>query len=101
MTTINGIGGTGGPTQPGEPGEPGEPRKAVSKGGVEQLRSDQVHLSADARHLASLAKTAGSLPEIRTERIEALRTAVVNGSYDPDPRAVARAILEFEDGLPF
>ena len=60
-----------------------------------------MELSADARRVASLVDAARSLPEIRHHKVESLRRALSRGTYDVDPRSVARAILEFEDGLPF
>jgi len=33
-------------------------------------------------------------PDVRTERVRALQQQIRNGSYNPDPREVAKQILE-------
>ena len=59
---------------------------------------DRVEVSAAARRMAVLFEAVDRLPEIREERVEELRQALRDG-YEVEPRRLARAILEFEDGL--
>jgi negative regulator of flagellin synthesis FlgM len=95
--TIHGIGGPGSPHRPDGPGG----TKPVDKSRSSQpAGGDRVELSAEARKVSALADEAGRLPEIRREKVETLRQAMEKGTYRVDPRLVARAILEFEDGFP-
>jgi len=60
---------------------------------------DRIEVSLAARRMARLVDAAGRLPELRAPRVDALRDALRGGTYDVEPRALARSILEFEDGL--
>lgn len=42
----------------------------------------------------------GSLPEVDTNRIESIKTALANGEYQPDPEVIARKFSEIESLLP-
>jgi flagellar biosynthesis anti-sigma factor FlgM len=55
-------------------------------------------MSPQAREVARLSESAARLPEVRDEIVGRLRAAVGQGTYQVDPSAVARAIVEFEDG---
>lgn len=61
--------------------------------------SDRIELSAEARLLSSLLRATLDLPAVRTTEVERFREAIVAGAYTVDPGDLARAILEFEDGL--
>jgi flagellar biosynthesis anti-sigma factor FlgM len=61
--------------------------------------SDRVEVSTEARRIAALAEAAAALSGVRNERVEPLRHAIDEDTYRVDPRAVARAILEHEDGF--
>jgi len=54
---------------------------------------DQAVLSGAHVQVAALAAQASQLPEIREERVQALRHAVVSGEYHPDPQEVAGALI--------
>ena len=62
-----------------------------------QQPGDRVELSDRARKVAALADKAAGLPDVRREKVEALRRSLDDGVYRVDPRHVARKILEFED----
>jgi flagellar biosynthesis anti-sigma factor FlgM len=49
--------------------------------------------------VAALAETASRFPEVRQDKVDTLRRALVAGTYEVNPQRLARAILEFEDGL--
>jgi negative regulator of flagellin synthesis FlgM len=55
---------------------------------------DSVNISAAARSMAAALKGVSSAPEIREERIAAIKAAVASGTYSVDSRALARAIVE-------
>lgn len=91
---LDGIGGTGKPGGPGRSEErPGKAEKSEATG------RDRVEVSGDARRVSELARKAAALPEVRQDKIDSIREAVEEGTYEVRPRHLARAILEFEDGL--
>lgn len=93
---IHDIGGHGGPRRPEGPGGSGSAEGASSKKPVER---DRVELSEAARSRLALLKAAQELPDVRADRVDSLRRAIEAGAYSVDPRRLAQAILEFEDGL--
>ncbi len=64
---------------------------SVSRGSLGQ---DQAQLSGARAQISALTAQALQLPDVRQGRVESLREAVQSGSYAPDPRAVAGAILD-------
>ena len=61
--------------------------EAVSEG-------DSAGVSDNARALSHALQAVEAAPEARAERISALRQQIARGEYDPDPREVARKLLE-------
>ena len=57
-------------------------------------QSDQVHLSGKAKELDALKKIIQQMPEIRTDKVEALKKAIQEGTYQVDSFQVAGKILE-------
>jgi negative regulator of flagellin synthesis FlgM len=57
-------------------------------------KTDQVHLSGKAKELAELKQVINQMPEIRTDKVEALKKAIQEGSYQVDSLKVAGKILE-------
>jgi len=53
---------------------------------------DHTQLSGAHIQVAALAAQAAQLPEVRQERVHALRQAVESGSYHADPEKVADAL---------
>jgi negative regulator of flagellin synthesis FlgM len=64
--------------------------KASSAPNVE----DKASLSVDALSVSSLEEQAMSAPPVRQDKVEALRQAIQNGEYKPEPEKIAQAILE-------
>ncbi len=58
-------------------------------------------LSADSARLSALHSQLASVPEIRQERVEALRASLLNGTYRADAGATASAMMSehFGDGV--
>jgi flagellar biosynthesis anti-sigma factor FlgM len=54
----------------------------------------RVELSARSRELAAVLAAAAAAPDVRAERLEALRRELTAGTYRVDPVVVARAMLE-------
>jgi flagellar biosynthesis anti-sigma factor FlgM len=89
---INGSGLANGPDLPAK-----EPMARQVSG--ETSGGDRVELSPRAREIASLAAANERLPEVRAERVEALRREIAEGTYRVEASIVARAFLEYEHGL--
>lgn len=77
------VTGAGAPPEPA--GAPVRATAAAADGG------DAVQVSETARLLAGLGQ--GTVDEVRSERVAALRQAIASGTYRVDPAAVARAFL--------
>jgi flagellar biosynthesis anti-sigma factor FlgM len=88
------------PSGVGRPERPG-PKAQTPRGpsAPEPSALDRVEISTYALRIAQLAEEARALPELRTDHVEQIRQALADGSYRADPRAVARAAVEFEDAL--
>ena len=66
-----------------------------SPAAVASTGEDLAQLSGARAQVASLTAQASQLPEIRQERVEALRQALADKRYLPDLRNVAGAMLEW------
>lgn len=55
---------------------------------------DSSGISASARELSRARAAVESADDVRQERIQALREQIARGEYNPDPREVAKKILE-------
>ncbi len=85
------INGTGGPASIARAGKSGKAsgKKRAGKSGA----GDRVKV-ADAASLREKARTMlADLPEVRLERIEAIRDAIERGAFRTDSRRVARRIV--------
>lgn len=59
-------------------------------------RKDAVTLSAEGRHMQALQRRLTETPEVRTEKVEALRKAIEAGEYHVSAEKIAEKILEQE-----
>jgi len=57
------------------------------------LGEDQAQLSGTHVHIQELAAQLSQLPEIRQEKVNALRELVLGGSYQPSSKQVAEAVF--------
>ena len=55
--------------------------------------ADRAGITDEARELARALEAVRAAPEVRAQRIAALRRAIAEGRYRPDPREVARALI--------
>ncbi len=92
MNNINGINSYGGPNAIGPPGpqssNPGKPAAEVEKS------SDQVEISSIAQYLQKIAL----LPEIRPEKVNPVKQALAEGTYDVEGK-LPQALDIFLDEL--
>lgn len=61
--------------------------------------SDTVSLSDGARQLGKLEPTSIPAPVIDTERVEQVKQALADGSYNVDPEKIADKLMQFESML--
>jgi flagellar biosynthesis anti-sigma factor FlgM len=66
---------------------------ASSSAAAGALGEDQAQLSGAHVQVEALAAQASHLPEVREERVQALRQAIQSGHYQPSPESVAGALL--------
>jgi negative regulator of flagellin synthesis FlgM len=59
-------------------------------------RVDQVDVSSMGKEISKLVERAKQLPDIRQERVEALRQQVQSGKYEVSSKQIADAILRDE-----
>jgi len=69
-------------------------RKASSKAPSTPNVEDKASLSVDALSVSSLEAKALNAPEVRQDKVEALRQAIQNGDYKVEAEKIAQAILE-------
>lgn len=55
---------------------------------------DTVHISAQGQMLNRIQSQVGKEAPINKEKVEALKSAIANGSYKPDAQAIARRMIE-------
>ena len=61
--------------------------------------NDTVSLSDSAVKLGQLDNSAVSAPVIDTQRVEQVKQAIIDGSYEVDPAKVADKLMQFESIL--
>jgi len=62
-------------------------------------RTDKVSLTDTATQLQSLQQTLADAPVVNNERVEALRAAVSDGSYQVDAAELSQNMINFESQL--
>ncbi|RMG04209.1 MAG: flagellar biosynthesis anti-sigma factor FlgM [Nitrospirae bacterium] len=56
--------------------------------------ADQVELSGRAKEVENLKAEIAALPEIRQEKVEAIKKAIESGNYRIDPGKIAERIID-------
>lgn len=69
-------------------------RGRVSAPAAEPARPDSAGFSEDARELSRAQAAVEGSADVRSARVKALKAQIARGEYQPDPREVARKILE-------
>jgi negative regulator of flagellin synthesis FlgM len=64
-------------------------------------KTDQVSLSDTAKELNKLTEIVNSMPDVRADKVEALKNAIASGTYDVKGDAVAGKLIKSSivDGL--
>jgi negative regulator of flagellin synthesis FlgM len=69
-----------------------ETREAAA--GQKSSNADSSGITEGARELAQARDVVEASPEVRAEKVAALKAAIANGTYNADPREIARSLLE-------
>ncbi len=64
-----------------------------------ETRPDTVSLTDTATQLQSLQQTLSEVPEVDSDKVEAIRAAIADGSYSVDVNELAQNLIEFEQQL--
>ena len=73
--------------------------RASSATTTDASQGDTVSVSQDALLLTEARRTAQNTPDVRAEKVEALRIQVSNGTYKPDSKLIAANLVREEPGL--
>jgi flagellar biosynthesis anti-sigma factor FlgM len=71
--------------------------KQVSNGsltGTQATTEDRISFHSDSLSVQSLTNQALNSPQIRTDKVDALRQSVASGTYQPDANQTAGAMIE-------
>jgi negative regulator of flagellin synthesis FlgM len=69
-------------------------KKTAGKASGPAVPEDKASFSSDNLDLPSLEAQALALPEIRQDKVDALRQAIQNGNYKVEPDKIAQAMIE-------
>ncbi len=57
-------------------------------------RGDSSGITPAARELSSALHVVEASDDVRAEKVKALREQIANGTYNPDPKEIARKLVE-------
>lgn len=66
-------------------------KKDVDKADAEK---DKISLSGKAKEISELKTAIDQLPDVRTDKVDAVKHAIDTGTYNIDARKIAQKILE-------
>ncbi len=73
----------------------GKPDQAYEKGSVDKINPvDRVDLSGKANGMAEMLNTINQLPDIRMDKVEAIRKSVIDGTYKIEPGKIAAKMID-------
>jgi negative regulator of flagellin synthesis FlgM len=59
-----------------------------------RVRGDRSSVTQEEGELSTALQAAEASDEVRAEKVRALREQIANGSYNPDPREIAKSLIE-------
>jgi flagellar biosynthesis anti-sigma factor FlgM len=83
--------------QRAELGTSAETRQSSQPGVVQHGQQDKLNVSNRGAAVGGLVEKVRAIPDIRRERVEALRQQVEKGEYNPPAADIAAAIMRDED----
>jgi negative regulator of flagellin synthesis FlgM len=93
---VTHTGGQGAPVDGQRTGGSGAP---AAQSGYANSSSDQLSLTGSARQLQGLENQIASAPVVDTKKVEAVRSAVENGTFTVHPERIAERLLSLEQAL--
>lgn len=72
----------------------GTPKVKPSPGAEPPKRKDRVTLSSEAKEIHTIQRAAGEAPDVRADKVAALRQAIAEGRYEVPAKEVARKMLQ-------
>jgi negative regulator of flagellin synthesis FlgM len=72
--------------------------QSKSKAGQTQSPSDTIEISDRSRELARARQAVDATPEVRTEKVAAIKKRIEDGTYSVSPQLLAHKLLEGSDG---
>ncbi len=103
--SVNDIGSptTGAPAArvgDGSGAEPkSQPTSESSRGSGEAGTDDRVSLTSTATALQQVEEQLAKLPDVDSKRVEAIKQAIENGSFEIDSNQVAEKLVAFDSAL--
>ncbi len=79
---------------------PTAPDRRDQGAGAGPVAQDRVILTEAASRLQDLQKIVTAAPEVDMQRVDQLRGAIADGSFQIDSNSVAQKLLQFEAALP-
>lgn len=78
-----------------KPQKAGKVDQITGQGAVQKISPvDKVDLSGKAKGMAEMTSAINQMPEIRTEKVEAIGKSVNDGTYKIDPEKVASKMID-------
>ena len=76
--------------------KPDKTKDKASEGGIGEVASkdDQITLSGTAKEIGRLQAEVSKLPDVRTDRVDELKSAINSGTYNVKGDAVAGKLLK-------
>lgn len=93
INSLNNQGGTNRAQQRGSTPVAASKPAAGASSSTQASSEDTVHISAEARLLAKAAEKLGTDTPVNREKVEALKTAISDGSYKPDAANIAARMM--------
>ncbi len=99
--SINNITGLSGPTQRSNDVGAGRGSRSADagKGATPTPAADSVTLSEGSARLREMTEQLAGMPAVDSARVEQLRQAIADGSYQPDSERIADKMLSMEAQL--
>lgn len=69
-------------------------RRTSRAGGASARRTDEVSLSASAQTFARVMESVQAQPDVRAERVAAVRARIADGTYGIDAHLIAQRLTE-------
>lgn len=98
VNKIDGVSGQRPPTP--NPGQNARTERADADRAAQTAQTaDQLSLTSSAQLLKELNDVVAASPEVDASRVEAIRQAITDGSYEVDAGRIADKLLQLEDQL--